>query len=437
MKFPGRDRGYLAWQRDAVGYGQESITVIAYDAEGMSEAVGTLYEAGSGLDPLMRLNPPASNSVTPASVAHVPPIAATKWRLTLPDRAAAVKNLPDGKALVLTQDGTLTQIDSAGKSVWSANCDGAEQWCLDASADGKVIAVGASQHLVGFDGSGKQLFDVPFKFKEAGSDIAWASPPSFVAVSPDGSKIVAAAQDGRALMFDAHGKEQWSIGGVSDDDYAKWQASVKEWESGTEKRATAQAEFKKVLDVWKESVKEWDAAAKQREVQTVEYRKTLDKWKADVKEWEKTKQGEKPPQPVAPVLAAKPEQPKAPPNPGKPAEPKPIPYRAGVFAADGKSLIALTDNQICVVNAADGTVGAHEGGAKAGVPLVQAGDKFLISDGGARLALFSPAEGKTLKQIGLSDWGVDPKTQKAGQSRPDRSLRHGSIWRRRDRCRRK
>ena len=59
--FPGRGRGYLAWQFDAVGIGQDSITVIATDAEGMSEAVGSIYEAAAGIDPLMRMRrrPPA------------------------------------------------------------------------------------------------------------------------------------------------------------------------------------------------------------------------------------------------------------------------------------------------------------------------------------------------------------------------------------------
>ena len=51
---PGRGRGYIAWQRDGIAREQESITCIAYDAPGMSEAVGTLYEAATGLDPLTR-----------------------------------------------------------------------------------------------------------------------------------------------------------------------------------------------------------------------------------------------------------------------------------------------------------------------------------------------------------------------------------------------
>ena len=39
--FPGRRRGYVAWQRDALGLRQESIALVAGDAGGMSEAVGS------------------------------------------------------------------------------------------------------------------------------------------------------------------------------------------------------------------------------------------------------------------------------------------------------------------------------------------------------------------------------------------------------------
>jgi hypothetical protein len=63
-EFPGAGRGYLAWQRDGIGKGQESITVIGYDAAGMSEAVGSLYEAIAGLDPLTPWFLPMANSVT-------------------------------------------------------------------------------------------------------------------------------------------------------------------------------------------------------------------------------------------------------------------------------------------------------------------------------------------------------------------------------------
>jgi hypothetical protein len=63
-EFPGLGRGYLAWQRDGIGKGQESITVVGYDADGMAEAVGSLYEAFAGLDPLTPWTQPVANAVT-------------------------------------------------------------------------------------------------------------------------------------------------------------------------------------------------------------------------------------------------------------------------------------------------------------------------------------------------------------------------------------
>ena len=116
VNFPGRGRGYLAWQRDAIGAGQESITVLAYDAEGMAEAVGTLSEAASGLEPLTRFDLPRANRVAPASASHTVPEAAIAWTVTLPDRAVALK-VADGRLTMLSWDGTLAQIDGSGKVV--------------------------------------------------------------------------------------------------------------------------------------------------------------------------------------------------------------------------------------------------------------------------------------------------------------------------------
>jgi hypothetical protein len=42
----------VAWQRDGIGRGQESVALIAYDEAGMAEAVGSCYEAIAGMDPL-------------------------------------------------------------------------------------------------------------------------------------------------------------------------------------------------------------------------------------------------------------------------------------------------------------------------------------------------------------------------------------------------
>jgi hypothetical protein len=62
-EFPGAGRGYVAWQRDMLGKGQESVTVIAHDAEGLSEAVGSFYEAVAGMDPLTPWILPTASSV--------------------------------------------------------------------------------------------------------------------------------------------------------------------------------------------------------------------------------------------------------------------------------------------------------------------------------------------------------------------------------------
>src|SRR5437763_1595674 len=70
---PGPGRGYLAWQRDGVGAGQESVALIAYDEAGMSEAVGSCFEAVAGLEPLTRWTLPASDTHTPASKTAVAP----------------------------------------------------------------------------------------------------------------------------------------------------------------------------------------------------------------------------------------------------------------------------------------------------------------------------------------------------------------------------
>jgi len=66
QRFPGNNRGYLAWQRDVIGRGQESITLIGYDAQGISEAVGSMYEAAAGIEPLTPWNFPQDTLFVPA-----------------------------------------------------------------------------------------------------------------------------------------------------------------------------------------------------------------------------------------------------------------------------------------------------------------------------------------------------------------------------------
>ncbi len=416
VNFPGAGRGYLAWQRDAIGYGQESLTVIAFDAEGMDEAAGTLYEAAAGIDPVMALNIPLTSTVSPASQYEKIPALKAAWRTALPDNAASHKLLADGSLLVLTKDGSLTKLDAAGKSAWSKGFDGAEKWTLDAAADGSLIVVGASQHLLGFDASGKQLFDTPFTFHEPGREGTPVSPCVFVAISPDKSQIAASALNGHLMMFDTQGKQKWTVGGVTDEEFAKWQADTKEWESGIDKRAKEQAEFKPINDAFKLTQKAWDDGAKEREAKTNEFKKAHDKWARDVKAWEKTKDGEKPVEPAAPVLPPKPEAPKGPPNPPRPQQPKPMPFNSGFFTTDGKALICVVDNGFVAVDTEKGTVGAKQGGFKVGTPFFKHGDDIVMTDGQSKVSLFSLAANKVTKQLALTWADIDPKTNKPRQN---------------------
>jgi hypothetical protein len=207
--FPGRARSLLAWQRDGVGMDQESVTLIAYDDKGMAEAVGSLYEAVAGLDPLTPWQPALRNSVAAATKAPAHPAELrTVWKTVLPDRAVDFRTLPENRLAVLTEDGTLSVLDAQGKGVWQKTLPGGEIWALDAAGDGSVIAVGASQHLVGFDARGTQLFDVPT------TDDARSAVVTFVAVAADGSKIAAGADNGKLTLLDKAGKRAWTVGGV-------------------------------------------------------------------------------------------------------------------------------------------------------------------------------------------------------------------------------
>ena len=113
--FPGKGRGYLAWQRGAVGYGQDSLSAIAYDEIGMSEAIGALFEAAVGLDPLTPLSLPISSDVKPAFMAPEKKMAARiVWQALLPDRALWIKNNPAGQITICTLDNSLITMNSKG-----------------------------------------------------------------------------------------------------------------------------------------------------------------------------------------------------------------------------------------------------------------------------------------------------------------------------------
>jgi hypothetical protein len=62
--FPGKGNGMLAWNIQALGHDVHAVACIAYDAEGMSQAVGTMFEIMAGLDPLFPLALPSSATIS-------------------------------------------------------------------------------------------------------------------------------------------------------------------------------------------------------------------------------------------------------------------------------------------------------------------------------------------------------------------------------------
>jgi hypothetical protein len=125
-EFPGRGRGYLTWQRDAIGPQQESITLIAGDADGMAEAVGSLYEAAAGIDPVTNWTTPNASAVAPATTKLQAPEAVTVWQVAAPDRVLSLSAEPAGGVIALSLDGSATLIDKAGRVISQKPADAAQ-----------------------------------------------------------------------------------------------------------------------------------------------------------------------------------------------------------------------------------------------------------------------------------------------------------------------
>jgi hypothetical protein len=185
----------IAWQRDCVGLNQESVALVAYDPAGVDEAVGTLYEIAAGIDPLMALVAPATASVGAANKAPArAPELAVAWQLGLPDRAAGLR-----AGLALTEDGTLTAFDAAGKIAWQQSFDAGETLTWDASEH--LIAVGTTHSVIGLDRAGKTLFKIA------------APAVTCVAVAPDGASVAFGTADGKLTVCDAAGKPTSTVAG--------------------------------------------------------------------------------------------------------------------------------------------------------------------------------------------------------------------------------
>lgn len=363
--FPGRGRGLVAWQADAIGTGmQESVTLIAYDEAGLAEAIGSLYEMAAGMDPLMKWDAPAAADVRPAAKRPVKvPAGDVAWRVVLPDRAVAVRPLPKGCAAVLTKDGTLIALDASGKTAWQRTIDGGEAWHLDASDDGSVIAVGASHQLVVMNHLGAVMGAVPFLSGRPGAEGKAVTPVTCVAVSPDGKRVAAGASDGRLMMFEsAGGKAVWSTGGATEEEYRKFETDLAQWQAG----------------------------AAQRDADTKAYREVESKWKTDAEKWEKAD---------ANTRGAKPEKPQGPKHPPQPRKPERKPVTFAAFAADGRTLLVRSAEACHIASAETGATIGPVGGLAAMRP-VRAGANFLVA-AGESVALVSPADGKVLSRVAM------------------------------------
>ena len=180
--FPGRGRGMLAWQRDGIGHGIESVTIIAHDPAGMAEAVGTLYEAQAGIEPLTALQLPLANKISQAAKADISPEAKLLWQVNLPDRAAAMKVIGD-KLTVLTWDRSVTTIDTKGRP-------------------GKPAALNAATYA-------KKLLELKPAPEQAAAKLARDNPVSgrIVKHAATGGKLTAIAYwGGLVRIVDAKGK---------------------------------------------------------------------------------------------------------------------------------------------------------------------------------------------------------------------------------------
>jgi hypothetical protein len=204
--FPGPGRGMIAWQRDGVGPGQESITLIAYDEAGMSEAVGSFYEAVAGIEPLTKWTLPKADALTPPKAAPgLPPRAPVAWAVTLPDRVLGIKAF-DGSVNVWAHDGSRTGLTAEGKAVapGPANVNDRES-ATDAAALArqarpdrlaKLAATSGGRTAVAYWGGTVRVVD-------AGGKVLAEQmlPQDVTALAWLGDKLVAGLADGRVLAL--------------------------------------------------------------------------------------------------------------------------------------------------------------------------------------------------------------------------------------------
>ncbi len=378
--FPGVGRGLIAWQTDAVGFGNyETITLIADDAVGMAEAVGTLFELLSGYRPATDWELPGLATVTPAAQRAAPvPLPREVGEMRLADRAVALQALSGGDCVVLSQDGNLTRRQGDGTVRWTATVEPVSDGTLRLAANmqGSLIAVATARVLVTLDGEGRELFRYPLRFPSELLKMPRVDSATCLAVAPDGSRVAAGTADGRLVLLDREGRSIRVSGGVTPEEHAAWQAAQKEWNAGKGARERAKREFEAAKAAYDKAAQAWNAQPK----------------------------AERGPAPKAP-----PKPPKAPPTPKYPGRET---VRSLSFSADSRSLLALSDARGVLFNAVDGQeLGTVEGVGGTAAPQA-AGNRFLAPGRAAdSVCLVAATDGSPLGEVRLgqaSDAGQGP-----------------------------
>jgi hypothetical protein len=211
---PGSGRGYVAWQREAIGVNQESITLIAYDGAGMNEAVGTLYEMLAGLEPLTPLAQPRASAITPASHHHRVPELTPAWSVILPDRITAL-GVAQGGITALTHAGTVSQLTQDGKVTSTTRLAAADytalaqQWrpkdqaaltaarkAAPAGRLAKLAATNGSRTAVAYWGGWVEILDASGAAKQI-----HRGPQDITALAWNGGRLLLGDADGRLSSF--------------------------------------------------------------------------------------------------------------------------------------------------------------------------------------------------------------------------------------------
>ncbi|MEI6518440.1 MAG: hypothetical protein WCO98_00105 [bacterium] len=113
--FPGRGHGMIAWNLMTLGHDVESISLIGYDADGINEAIGTMFTLGIGIDPLTPLVLPVSNTITTATQPVKITAAPIEWQAQLTDRINSIA-IDGNKVVAYSANGAQATIDTKGKA---------------------------------------------------------------------------------------------------------------------------------------------------------------------------------------------------------------------------------------------------------------------------------------------------------------------------------